>query len=211
VSAGDDVTYLHEFEHLTLARLLYAQGLRDRNDGQLRETVALTERLAAAAEAGGRHGSLLEALIVHALAREARDDRPGALDALARAVALAEPEGYVTVFVVEGEPMSRLLRRALHERPASAYLPRLLEASAAPPTARRVAQPLIEPLSERELEVLRLLTTELSGPEIADHLVVSLNTVRSHTKAIFAKLGVNSRRAAVRRASELDLLTPSRG
>jgi LuxR family maltose regulon positive regulatory protein len=211
LSAADDITYLHEFEHLTLARLLYAKGLRDRDDSQLRETVAVTERLAAAAEAGGRHGSLIEVLIVHALARSARDDRAGALDALARAVPLAEAEGYVSVFVVEGEPMSGLLRLALQERPASVYLHRLLEASAAPPwTPRQVAQPLVEPLSQRELEVLRLLTTELSGPEIADHLVVSLNTVRSHTKAIFAKLGVNSRRAAVRRASELDLLTPSR-
>ncbi len=67
---------------------------------------------------------------------------------------------------------------------------------------------LVEPLSERELEILRLLATELSGPEIANHLVVSLNTVRTHTKNVFAKLGVNSRRAAVRRGEELALLTP---
>jgi LuxR family maltose regulon positive regulatory protein len=151
-------------------------------------------------------------LIVHALACSGRDDQTSALDALARAVALAEPEGYVSVFVVEGEPLSELLRLSLKERSVSAYLRRLLEASVAPPSAsRQVGQPLVEPLSGRELEVLRLLATELSGPEIADHLVVSLNTVRSHTKAIFSKLGVNSRRAAVRRASELDLLTSSRG
>jgi LuxR family maltose regulon positive regulatory protein len=108
--------------------------------------------------------------------------------------------------------MNRLLRLALKERSASAYLHRLVDATAAPPsTPPPLAQPLAEPLSERELEVLRLLATELSGPEIADQLVVSLNTVRSHTKAIFAKLAVNSRRAAIRRASELDLLTPSGG
>ncbi|HSG65826.1 MAG TPA: LuxR C-terminal-related transcriptional regulator, partial [Gammaproteobacteria bacterium] len=212
LSAADDVTYLHEFEQLTLARLLYAQGSRDGHDDRYRETLALTERLAAAAASGGRHGSLIEVLIVHALASSGLDDQTRALDALARAVALAEPEGHLSVFLVEGEPMSGLLRLALRERSASAYLRRLLEASAAPPsTSRQVGQPLVEPLSERELEVLRLLATELSGPEIADHLVVSLNTVRSHTKAIFAKLGVNSRRAAVRRAAELDLLTSSRG
>jgi LuxR family maltose regulon positive regulatory protein len=212
LSAADDVTYLHEFEQLTLARLLYAQGSRDGQDDRFRESLVLTERLAAAADSGGRRGSLIEVLIVHALACSGRDDQTSALDALARAVALAEPEGYVSVFVVEGEPLSELLRLSLKERSVSAYLRRLLEASVAPPSAsRQVGQPLVEPLSGRELEVLRLLATELSGPEIADHLVVSLNTVRSHTKAIFSKLGVNSRRAAVRRASELDLLTSSRG
>ena len=208
MSAADDVTYLHEFEQLTLARLLYAQGSQDGHDDRIREALALTERLAAAAEPGGRHGSLIEILIVQALACSGLGVQTSALDAIDRAVSFAEPEGYLSAFLVEGDPMSGLLRLALKERPTSAYLRRLLEAFAAPPsTSGQVGQPLVEPLSEREREVLRLLATELSGPEIADHLVVSLNTVRSHTKAIFAKLGVNSRRAAVRRASELDLLT----
>lgn len=212
LSAADEVTYVHEFEQLTLARLLYAQGARDGHDDRYRETLALTERLATAAESGGRIGSLIEVLIVRALASSGREDHSGALDALVRAVALAEPEGYESVFVVEGQPMGRLLRLGLKEGAASPYLHRLIEAVAAPSSAsRQVGQPLVEPLSDRELEVLRLLATELSGPEIAGHLVVSLHTVRSHTKAIFAKLGVNSRRAAVRRAAELDLLTTSRG
>lgn len=211
LSATDDVAYLHEFEHLTLARLLCAQGLRDRDDSQFRDAIALTRRLAVAAESGGRRGSVIEVLIVHALACSGRDDQTGALDAVARAEAIAEPEGYVSVFVIEGEPMRGLLRLALKDRSGSVYLRRLLEASVAPSsTSRHVDQPLVEPLSERELEVLRLLATELSGPQIANHLVVSLNTVRSHTKAIFAKLEVNSRRAAVRRAAELGLLTPPR-
>lgn len=211
LSPADEVTYLHEFELLTLARLLYAAGLREGDESRFGETVALTERLAADAAAGGRNGSLIEILILDALARSAGGDRIGALGALTQAVSLAEAEGYVSAFVIEGEAMSGLLRLALKERPASAHLRRLLEASAAPPrTSPRSASPLLEPLSERELEVLRLLATELSGPEIAGHLVVSLNTVRSHTKAVFAKLGVNSRRAAVRRAAELELLTPLR-
>jgi LuxR family maltose regulon positive regulatory protein len=119
----------------------------------------------------------------------------------------AQPEGFVRIFVDEGPPMAALLRDAASRRLAPEYVS-LLEAAIAPPTRTR-RQPLVEPLSERELEILRLLATDLSGPEIAGHLV-SLNTVRSHTKAIFAKLGVNSRRAAVRRASEFDLLADRR-
>ena len=81
---------------------------------------------------------------------------------------------------------------------------------ARPRTARPPTRALIEPLSERELDVLRLLGTDLDGPDIARELIVSLNTVRTHTKNIYAKLGVNNRRAAVRRAEELDLLSRTR-
>jgi LuxR family maltose regulon positive regulatory protein len=211
LSASDDVSYLQEFEHLTLARLLYRQGVRDHDETRFRDVIALTERLAAAAEVGGRNGSLIEIALIQALGRSAQGDRMGSLEAFSRAAALAEPEGYMDVFVVEGEPMVEVVRLALKDRPTWAYPQLLLEAIAAPRHAsRRSARQLQEPLSERELEVLRLLATELSGPEIARHLVVSLHTVRSHTKAVFAKLGVNSRRAAVRRAAELDLLTPTR-
>lgn len=211
LSPAEEPTYLREFELATFARLLYAAGLHDGDDSGFAQAVALTEPLAANAEAGGRSGSLIEILIVDALARFARGDGIGALAALTRAVQFAEPEGYVSAFLIDGEPMRGLLRLALKERPSAQYLHRLLEASTAPPrTSPQAGSPLLEPLSERELEVLRLLTTELSGPEIARHLVVSLNTVRSHTRAVFGKLGVSSRRAAVRRAAELHLLTPLR-
>jgi LuxR family maltose regulon positive regulatory protein len=146
---------------------------------------------------------------------------------LDRARALAEPEGYVRIFVDEGEPM-RLLIEELSLNPAyplRSYADKLLAAFLSPVSApgsaslslpqqigTRQTAPLIEPktmlvdpLSEREIEVLRLLRSELSGPEIAQQLVVSLNTLRTHTKNIFSKLGVNNRRAAVRRAEELDL------
>jgi LuxR family maltose regulon positive regulatory protein len=103
--------------------------------------------------------------------------------------------------------MTALLKVSAKRRPAPAHLHRLLEGAAGPaPRGASGNQGLIEPLSERELEVLRLLQSELDGPEMARELVVSLNTLRSHTKNIYAKLGVTSRRAAVRRATELDLL-----
>ena len=135
-----------------------------------------------------------------------------ALASLERALALAAPEDYARVFVDEGELMKTLLEELADEEnhPLHGYVEKLLAAFTKPLAAIQAgtSQPksnLAEPLSEREREVLKLLCTELSGPEIARHLVISLNTLRTHTKNIFNKLGVNNRRAAVRRAEELDL------
>jgi LuxR family transcriptional regulator, maltose regulon positive regulatory protein len=210
VAAADELSYLREFEHATLARLLLAQGARDRADHGIGAASELTERLLAAAEDGGRSGSAIDILVVQALARHAGGDPAGALTSLARAVALAEPEGYVRVFIDEGPPMAALLKLAAKSRSAPEYVRRLLGAAVTVEGRATVEQPLIEPLSERELEVLRLLGSELGGPDIARELVVSPNTVRTHTKSIYAKLGVNSRRAAVRRAAELGLLSRTR-
>jgi LuxR family maltose regulon positive regulatory protein len=126
---------------------------------------------------------------------------------------LAEPEGYVRLFVDEGLPMAQLLAKALQHGIAPNYVRHLLAAfgeteNEMPAKPRLLIQPglAIESLSERELEVLRLLATDLSGPDMARQLMVSLNTLRTHTKNIYDKLAVNSRRAAVSRAAELDLL-----
>ena len=210
VAAADELSYLHEFEHATLARLLLAQGTRDRADDRVAAAIELTERLLAPAEDGGRSGSAIDILVVQALARHAGDDRAGALTSLARAVALAEPEGYVRVFIDEGPPMVALLKLAAKSRTAPEYVRRLLAVAATTEGPAPVKQPLIEPLSERELEVLHLLESDLDGPDMARELTVSLATVRTHTRNIYAKLGVNSRRAAVRRAAELGLLSRSR-
>jgi LuxR family maltose regulon positive regulatory protein len=210
VAAADELSYLHEFEHATLARLLLAQGTRDRADQGIGAAIELTERLLAAAEDGGRSGSAIDILVVQALARHARGDVAGALASLHRAAVLAEPEGYVRIFIDEGPPMAALLKLAAKPRNASSYVRRLLAAVVTVEGPSTVGQPLIEPLSERELEVLRLLGSELDGPEIARELTVSLATVRTHTRNIYAKLGVNSRTAAVRRAAELDLLSRTR-
>ena len=210
VSTIDDLSYVREFEHITLARLIVAQGVRERDDRRIEEAIDLLDRLLVAAEDGGRIGSVIEILVVQALARRARNDAPGALASLVRAMALAEPEGYVRVVADEGPPMAALLRLATQQRNASGYLRRLLAATVPPAARAPVDQPLMEPLSERELDVLRLLESELDGPDIARELTISVATVRTHTRNIYAKLGVNNRRAAVRRADELGLLSRAR-
>ena len=207
ISADDDLSYLREFEHVTLARVLLAQHATAPEDEVLQAATGLLQRLLAAAEEGGRTGTVIEILILQALAQHAVGAVAGALVSLERALALAEPQGYVRVFVDEGAPMAALLRAAAKEGFARTYVRRLQAAFASTDDGPRADQGLIEPLSDRELEVLRLLATDLNGPEIARMLVVSLNTVRTHTKNIYTKLDVNDRRAAIRRATELHLLS----
>jgi LuxR family transcriptional regulator, maltose regulon positive regulatory protein len=207
LSVDDEVSYLHEFEHVTLARALLARSTSERDEASAQQAIGLLDRLGQAAEEGVRAGSLIEVLVVRALAHQAHGDVPAALASLRRALTLAEPEGYVRVFVDEGQPMARLLRSL---GPAGSYVRRLLAAVGGTAGSAPVRQGLIEPLSARELDVLRLLGSDLDGPDIARELFVSLNTVRTHTKNIYAKLGVNNRRAAVRRAGELDLLSRPR-
>jgi LuxR family maltose regulon positive regulatory protein len=207
LSVDDELCYLREYEHVTLARVLLARFAGDRARPSLREAMDLLERLLVPAEAGERTGSIVELSVLLALARRADDDDPGALGFLERALTLAEPEGYVRVFLDEGPAMAALLRTAADRGIARAYALRLLDLGPATDDRAPDQHGLAEPLSVRELEVLRLLGTDLDGPGIARQLFVSLNTVRTHTRNVYAKLGVNGRRAAVRRATELDLLT----
>jgi LuxR family maltose regulon positive regulatory protein len=160
-------------------------------------------------------GSVIETLMLQALAHQAQGDTPAALVSLERALTLAEPEGYVRLFVDEGPPMAQLLLEAATCGFMPEYTSMLLATfrveqprnpGQSPLLAKTVARPLVEPLSQRELEVLRLFRTELSGPEIADELVIAVSTLRTHTKGIYSKLGVSTRQAAVKRAAELDLL-----
>jgi LuxR family maltose regulon positive regulatory protein len=158
-------------------------------------------------ERAGAAGHALEILVLQALALQARGNEEQALTALARALDLGRAQGYVRTFVDEGRPMGHLLGQAVRRGIAVEYAATLLAAlegegreAVSPP-----ASPLMS-LSPRELEVLRLLTTPLSHAEMADMLVVSLNTVRSHVKSIYAKLDVHGRMEAVARATELGLL-----
>ena len=206
LSADNDLSYLREFEHITLARMLLA---RSRSE-PVHQLTRLLERLLLAAEEGGRKGRVIEILVLQALALQVPGHIPAALTCLERALTLAEPEGYVRVFVDEGPPIGSLLRAAEKQGTTRNYVRRLLAAVSqtrqdSPVRQALVKQALIDPLSERELDVLRLLGTELDGPAIARELMVSLNTVRTHTKNIYTKLAVTNRRAAVRRAAELDL------
>jgi LuxR family maltose regulon positive regulatory protein len=216
LSAEDDLSYLREFEHITLARMLLAQHRAQRSEAAIPDAAGLLRRLLQAAEAGERTGSVIEILVLQALTDHARGDVPGAVAALERALTLAEPEGYVRVFAGEGPPMASLLRRVARQWTGWEYARRLLSACGRAGGATPVGQAtparhrLVEPLSERELDVLRLLGSDLDGPDIARELTVSLNTLRTHTKSIYAKLGVNSRRAAVRQAAELNLLSRAR-
>jgi LuxR family transcriptional regulator, maltose regulon positive regulatory protein len=207
LSVEDELSYLKEYEHVTLARLLIGRARQTREATAASDAVVLLERLLQEAEAGGRERSVVETLVLLGLVHHARGNAQAALPRLSRALALAEPEGYVRTFAAEGAPMTALLEAAVTYGIMPDYAGRLLAAGDRP---RR--QPLEEPLSERELEVLRLLGTDLDGPGIARQLVIGLSTVRSHTKSIYAKLGVSSRRAAVRRGEELRLLerAPSR-
>jgi len=211
LSVDDDLSYLREFEHITLARLLMARYQGERAEPSLREATRLLDRLLTAAEEGGRTGRVIEILVLRALAHQMLADIPAALAALERAVTLAEPEGYVRVFADEGPPMAALLRAVAKQGTRRDYVRRLLAAASGIERDRPAEQGLIEPLSERELDVLRLLGSELDGPAIARELMVSLNTMRTHTKNIYAKLAVTNRRAAVRRAAELSLLSRTRG
>lgn len=205
LSAKDNLSYLREFEHITLTRVLLAQYKRDRRSRSITEIEQFLRRLLHAAEKGGRTGSVIEVLILQALVCDMQGDIPAAVVALERALTLAESAGYVRIFVDEGEPLVPLLKAVLEQGALTTYIPRLLSASVLPVSKETTRQLLNEPLSVRELEVLLLFRTELSGPEIAGELHVSLNTLRTHTKNIYSKLEVNSRRAAVRRAEELAL------
>ena len=211
LSVDDDLSYLREFEHITLARVLLARYQDERAEASIHEATRLLERLLPAAEEGGRTGRVIEILVLRALAHQTLRDIPAALACLERAMSLAEPEGYVRVFIDEGSPTAALLKAAAKQGIARNYVRRLLAAVSETEPDRPIEQALIDPLSERELDVLRLLGTELDGPAIARELMVSLNTMRTHTKNIYAKLAVTNRRAAVRRAAELGLSrTPNR-
>jgi LuxR family maltose regulon positive regulatory protein len=219
LSADDDLSYLRECEHIALARVLMAQSVAGGSAAGLRQAQDLLERLLVAAETGERNGSLVEILTLQAVALHHGADEYAGVQALQRALTLAQPVGHVWVFAREGEAVRSLLRRLLRDRPGWAHAQRVLEVAVASSARPALVDPapvvpdtvqsaqLVEPLSRRERDILRLLASDLSGPDIARELVVSVNTVRTHTRNIYAKLGVTGRRAAVRRAGELGLLS----
>jgi LuxR family maltose regulon positive regulatory protein len=191
LGVDDELSYLREFEHITVARLLLAQ--------KSQTLAGFLDRLLDAATRGARVSSVIEISLLQALAQ-------GDAEPLERALSLAEREGYLRLFIEGGGRMASLLKAALKRGVTPAYIRMLLAAFGAP-ERRAPAQPgLTEPLSDRELDVLRLLRSDLGGPEIARELAISLNTMRTHTKNIYEKLGVSTRLSAIHRAEELNLL-----
>jgi LuxR family maltose regulon positive regulatory protein len=204
--ADGEISYQREVDHLTLARLLITQS-------NASEATGLLQRLLEAAEAGGRISRVIEILILQALAAQVGGDTTQAMATLEQALTLAEPEGFIRIFVDEGPPMARLLYEALTRGIVPDYVRRLLAAfpvagpeEAAPLETQALKSDLIEPLSERELEVLQLIAEGLTNPEIASRLFLSVHTVKAHTHNIYGKLGVHNRTQAVTRARALGVL-----
>jgi LuxR family maltose regulon positive regulatory protein len=173
--------------------------------------LTLLERIFQDAEAKMRLYTLLEVLLLRALALQAQGNSTGALTALSRALALAEPEGYMRLFLDEGAPMAALLRQIYTQGNRSKYISTLLNAFGEQedetkhlPAPNRSS--LMESLTTREREVLRLLMDGASNREIAHQLVLSINTVKKHVLNICGKLGVQSRTQAIAKARTLNFL-----
>jgi LuxR family maltose regulon positive regulatory protein len=192
-----------------MARVFIAQNKLD-------EGLALLERISEVSDEIGKKYTALEAMILQAKALFIREDTEKAMERLEQALILSEAEEYVQIFVDEGPPMARLLYEALSSGIAADYIQRLLkEFPVDEPEKAGASQPhgpdseLIEPLSERELEVLQLVAEGLSNQEISSRLYLSLNTIKTHTRNIYGKLGVNNRTQASARARALGILSES--
>jgi LuxR family maltose regulon positive regulatory protein len=225
----DEINYLRELEHLVLARVLVALGCDRPKSTHLENALVLLARLLDAAERAGWTGKAIEILILQALALQACGEEDRSLAALGRALALAEPEGYVRIFLDEGTPLARLLHQATAcgitsdyahsllvafeggtEGDARAYVGRETETDGSSSVIRRPSSsPVsvgVESLSDRELEVLRLIAEGLTNREIAARLTLALSTIKVHTRNIYSKLDVHSRVQAVARVRDLGLL-----
>jgi LuxR family maltose regulon positive regulatory protein len=199
-------TYPQEAEYIVLARLLVAQERPG-------DATTLLQRLFEAAEAGGRISRVIEILVLEALACQAAGNTAQAITALERALALSEPGGFVRTFADEGPTMARLLYGAAVRGVRQDHARRLLtafhgfeEASVTQSKLQSLESAIIEPLSEREIEVLQLIAAGLTNQEIASRLFLTLNTVKAHTRNVYGKLGVHSRTQAVARARAVGIL-----
>jgi LuxR family maltose regulon positive regulatory protein len=205
----DEFQYAQEFEYMTLACVLTAQNKAE-------QAVPILDRLITSAEGAGRNGQLITYLSLQAVAHYTHGDTEAALSRLSRALALGEPQGYIRTFVDLGPPMRDLLRAAARQKMAPAYVSSLLAAFphleptpiSTTPVIPKVesVEVLIEPLNEREMRILRLLSARLSYQEIAEELYLSLNTIKWYARNIYSKLGVNKKSQASARAQELGIL-----
>ncbi|MFN2198835.1 MAG: LuxR C-terminal-related transcriptional regulator, partial [Anaerolineales bacterium] len=200
----DDLFSFHyDLHHINLARVLAAQVMQHQSGADSTECLRLLARLLAATDQMGWIHHKIQVLVLQALVLQATQDQPGAQEALRAALTLAQPDGYIYTFTSEGSHMQRLLSSLSVRGAGRRYVNNLLGTFPADPSS--LAIDLVDPLSPREIEVLTLLTTSLSVTEIAEELVISVNTARSHIKNIYSKLGVSRRLDAIEMAKELHL------
>jgi len=206
LDTNGDPTYPHDMEYVILSRTLFARG-------QLNEALKLLQRLLERAKKAEHTSRMIEILMFQALVFQAGGDTAQAMTTLEQALSLAEPGGFIRIFVDEGPPMAHLLYEALNRGIATDYVQRLLaafpvtepeEAASMKPQVDQSG--LIEPLSEREIEVLQLIAKGLTNPVIATRLFLSVHTVKTHTRNIYGKLAVNNRTQAVDKARTLGIL-----
>jgi LuxR family maltose regulon positive regulatory protein len=199
IKIKDEISFRRGFEYELLLRVLIARG-------EFEAAIILSNRLVQHAETTGHIRFLIEVLILQALALQGKKESGQALTALDRALALAQPEGYVRSFLDEGEAMTKLLCQAQAHQVGSGYAAVLL--SKIDKTAGMTLpsmQLLAEPLTSREVEVLKLIKAGCSNQDIAGQLVISLPTVKRHISNIYTKLGVESRTQAVAIGKELKI------
>ncbi len=200
LTAADAVRYPREEDYLALARILIEQSRRSPTTSDQTGVAPLLNRLLASAEEAGRWGSVIEILILQALRRP-----HDSLALLGRALSLAAPEGYARLFVDEGAPLADLLLSVAQQGQHLEYINRLLKIIHGA-TPRNGATPSADPLTDRELEVLHLVAIGRTNQEIADQLVISLSTVKTHITRTYGKLDVTSRTQAIVKARELKII-----
>jgi LuxR family maltose regulon positive regulatory protein len=195
--------HLYELQQISLAQVYIALG-------DSKKTIRVLDGIHPQAEAGRRWAHVIEICLLKALANQALGKANAAIDCLERSLSLAAPEKFCRTFIVHGEPMVPLLREAAARNILPAYTGKLLaafgeaERRGVPPPC----QPLVEPLSPRELQVLELLALGLSNREIGERLFLALDTVKGHNYRIYGKLGVKTRTQAVSKAVSLEILPP---
>ncbi len=200
VTIKDEISFLRELEFLALLRLLLAQG-------DYEASLVLSRRILKKAETAGQIRRMIEVLVLQALIFQGRNETEQALAVLKRALSLARPQRYIRTFVDEGEPMARLLHLARSRQVETEYATHLLSVlEKAAGKMQPPSQLLIEPLTMREIEVLRLIEAGCSNQDIAGKLVISIPTVKRHISNIYSKLGAKNRTQAISLGKELDLI-----
>lgn len=211
VTVHDAPVFFDEFAHITLAKTLIAEAAVNPAGIELNEVLELIDRVLRLAEDQGRSGSMIEIFVVQALTHQTIGNKTDAAASIERALTLAEPEGYVRVFLDEGDSIRNLLRQIDNRSENAAYAQRLIAAFGHNETEpddydEQLQTGLIDPLSSRELEVLALIISGMTNQGIADQLFITLDTVKRHVTHIYSKMDVDRRPQAVTRAQELGLV-----